>query len=203
MRRIRVSGERQIEGNIWRRFYSEFPVPQDSDTNNIGAKFERGTLYVRFPKLITPVTPQPPPTQQAPSAAPPPRTQQPPPPPPPPPSPPKPRTREEPKAEQTIEKKPETRDQPKIEQKEKEPPKEEKQQAKEKDISQGKGLVEEEKARKLKHQKQIRDIFKRKKKNPEGHHHHHFLKEYWVLCRLRIIRTPLLAWLESSRSKRQ
>ncbi|XP_054817659.1 inactive protein RESTRICTED TEV MOVEMENT 2-like [Prosopis cineraria] len=76
MRRIRVSGERQIEGNIWRRFYSEFPVPQDSDTNNIGAKFERGTLYVRFPKLITPVTPQPPPTQQAPSAAPPPRTQQ-------------------------------------------------------------------------------------------------------------------------------
>ncbi|KAI9116829.1 hypothetical protein K1719_012195 [Acacia pycnantha] len=125
-RKIRVSGERQIEGNIWRRFYMEFPVPQDSDTNDIGAKFEKGTLYVRFPKLIAPAVMPPqltrPPTQQAP------------PPPPPPPSPPKPTTREELKAGEAIEMKPETKkDETKMEQKEEEPPKEYRKE----DISEG------------------------------------------------------------------
>ncbi|KAK4275948.1 hypothetical protein QN277_018958 [Acacia crassicarpa] len=134
-RKIRVSGERQIEGNKWRRFFLEFPVPQDSDTNDIGAKFERGTLYVRFPKLITPVVMPPPPSR--------PPTQQPPPPPSrplmqqappsPPPPPPPPAAREELKAEEAIETKPETKkDETKVEQ-EKEPTKEYKKE----DISEG------------------------------------------------------------------
>lgn len=92
-----MSGERQVEGNKWRRFYIEFPAPQDSNTNDIGAKFEKGILYVKFPKLIAPQ--QPPTTQQAPP-------------------PPKPEKREEWKSEEALEKKAET----KMEQKEKEAP---------------------------------------------------------------------------------
>ncbi|XP_028800012.1 inactive protein RESTRICTED TEV MOVEMENT 2-like isoform X2 [Neltuma alba] len=138
-RKVRISGERQIDDNKWSRFYMELPIPSDSDTNEIAAKFERGTLYVKFPKLITPVIPpQPPqpPTQQAP---PPPS-----PPPPPPPSPPPPPPRGEPKADQAIEKKPEKKDETMMEQKGKEPPKEEQ---KKEDIPKGKELVEEAKAK--------------------------------------------------------
>lgn len=129
-----MSGERQIDEQKWRRFFREFAVPFDSDTNEIGAKFERGTLYIKFPKLITPSKPQP-------EVAEAPKTPPPPPPPPPPTrkaaqeeSPPSRPTREEEKAEEAIKKKPETsKDQPKgagyngvsqtvLEQKEKEQP---------------------------------------------------------------------------------
>lgn len=68
---LRVSGERLMEGNRWRRFNKEFPLPLDSDTNDIAAKFQGSTLYVRCPKLIIP-TPkpqaQPPAEERQPSA---------------------------------------------------------------------------------------------------------------------------------------
>lgn len=53
-----VSGERQIDEQRWRRFRKELNIPSDSDANDIRARFERGTLYVRFPKLITSSKPQ-------------------------------------------------------------------------------------------------------------------------------------------------
>ncbi|KAK7276561.1 hypothetical protein RIF29_17704 [Crotalaria pallida] len=67
---LRLSGERQMSGNKWRQFRKEFPIPQESDTNGVSAKFENGILYIKLPKLITPIkptptpTPPPPPTQQ-------------------------------------------------------------------------------------------------------------------------------------------
>lgn len=49
---LRVSGERQISENKWRRFRKEFPMLSDSDTSGISAKFEAGILYVKLPKVI-------------------------------------------------------------------------------------------------------------------------------------------------------
>ncbi|XP_057441550.1 uncharacterized protein LOC130733410 [Lotus japonicus] len=67
---LRLSGERQISENKWRQFRKEIPVPSDSDTNGISAKFEAGMLYVRLPKVInkvqTPTITPTPPTQEAP-----------------------------------------------------------------------------------------------------------------------------------------
>ncbi|CAK8538533.1 unnamed protein product [Lathyrus sativus] len=51
---LRINCERQGIENIWHRFGKEFPVPPHCDTNDVNAKFERGVLSVRFPKLITP-----------------------------------------------------------------------------------------------------------------------------------------------------
>ncbi|KAK4279189.1 hypothetical protein QN277_016935 [Acacia crassicarpa] len=51
---LKISAQRQIGGNRWRRVYKEFSVPSDSDLNDINAKFEAGTLKIKFPKLITP-----------------------------------------------------------------------------------------------------------------------------------------------------
>ncbi|KAJ1432163.1 HSP20-like chaperone [Sesbania bispinosa] len=49
---LKLSGERQISENKWRRFHKEFTIPTDSDTSGISAKFEAGMLYVRLPKMI-------------------------------------------------------------------------------------------------------------------------------------------------------
>lgn len=50
---LRVSGERQMNEKKWRRLHKEFSIPPHSDTNNIGAKFEAGILYIKLPKLIS------------------------------------------------------------------------------------------------------------------------------------------------------
>ncbi|KAL9228642.1 hypothetical protein vseg_004197 [Gypsophila vaccaria] len=76
---LKISGERPIGDNRYRRFQKEFRVPPNCDTKEITAKFEGGILYIRQPKLITPdaATPAQQP-QKAPTQAP--RPQQPPPP---------------------------------------------------------------------------------------------------------------------------
>lgn len=51
---LRISGEREIENNKSICFQKEFPVSSNTDTNKIAAKFERGILYIRQPKLIIP-----------------------------------------------------------------------------------------------------------------------------------------------------
>ncbi|XP_061338202.1 inactive protein RESTRICTED TEV MOVEMENT 2-like [Gastrolobium bilobum] len=66
---LKVSGERKINENKWRRFLKELPVPPNSDTSGISAKFDDGKLYVRIPKVITPIKSQAAattPTQEAP-----------------------------------------------------------------------------------------------------------------------------------------
>nr|GMD12806.1 inactive protein RESTRICTED TEV MOVEMENT 2-like [Ipomoea batatas] len=50
---LRISGERHLEGDKWKRFLKEFQVSSNCDTNRINAKFQSGTLYVTLPKLIT------------------------------------------------------------------------------------------------------------------------------------------------------
>ncbi|KAK7300351.1 hypothetical protein RJT34_11195 [Clitoria ternatea] len=61
---LRINGQRQVAENTWRRFAKEFSIPPYCDTNEVSAKFERGILTIKFPKLITPAyKPQP---QQAP-----------------------------------------------------------------------------------------------------------------------------------------
>ncbi|CAI8586593.1 unnamed protein product [Vicia faba] len=51
---LRINCERQGIQNIWHRFGKEFPIPPYCDTNDVNAKFERGVLSIKFPKLITP-----------------------------------------------------------------------------------------------------------------------------------------------------
>ncbi|MED6133458.1 hypothetical protein PIB30_028378 [Stylosanthes scabra] len=48
---LRINGEREITQNVWRRFAIEFPIPSYCDTNEVSAKFERGMLNVKFPKI--------------------------------------------------------------------------------------------------------------------------------------------------------
>ncbi|KAJ8446171.1 hypothetical protein Cgig2_015942 [Carnegiea gigantea] len=55
-RLLKISGERPIGENKWRRFHREFRVPANCDTKEITAKFEGGILYLRLPKAITPAT---------------------------------------------------------------------------------------------------------------------------------------------------
>ncbi|XP_074294992.1 uncharacterized protein LOC141622872 [Silene latifolia] len=50
---LRVSGERPIGDNKWKRFSKEFRVPPNVDTKEITAKFEGGILHIKQPKLIT------------------------------------------------------------------------------------------------------------------------------------------------------
>ncbi|XP_040993608.1 inactive protein RESTRICTED TEV MOVEMENT 2-like [Juglans microcarpa x Juglans regia] len=57
-RDLRVSGERPLGNNKWRRFNKELSIPSDVETNKITAKFEGGTLYIIHPKAITPAKPQ-------------------------------------------------------------------------------------------------------------------------------------------------
>lgn len=80
---LKISGERPIGENKWRRFNKEFGVPSNCDTKEITAKFEGGILYIRQPKVITPQAlplplPQPP-QQELPPPMPQPRQEVPPP----------------------------------------------------------------------------------------------------------------------------
>ncbi|KAL1307787.1 hypothetical protein HN51_049687 [Arachis hypogaea] len=62
-RLIRLSGERRIgDSNKIRKFYKEIPIPSDTDTSSISAKFENGILYVKLPKRITSIDEPPTPT---------------------------------------------------------------------------------------------------------------------------------------------
>ncbi|VAH87553.1 inactive protein RESTRICTED TEV MOVEMENT 2-like [Triticum dicoccoides] len=50
--RLRVSGERQLEGGQWSRFRKEFQVPEGCDAGGIRARFEKdGVLHVIMPRL--------------------------------------------------------------------------------------------------------------------------------------------------------
>ncbi|XP_021720617.1 inactive protein RESTRICTED TEV MOVEMENT 2-like [Chenopodium quinoa] len=53
---LKISGERPIGDNKWKRFHKEFNVPSNIDMKDMTAKFEGGILYIRQPKLITPAT---------------------------------------------------------------------------------------------------------------------------------------------------
>lgn len=54
-RKLRLSGERPLgEGNKWSRFHKEIPIDSNYDPNEIGAKFEKGILLIRHPKIIVP-----------------------------------------------------------------------------------------------------------------------------------------------------
>ncbi|KAL2945573.1 Inactive protein RESTRICTED TEV MOVEMENT 2 [Bienertia sinuspersici] len=53
---LKISGERQVGENKWKRFHKEFHVPTNCDTKEITAKFEGGILYIRQPKSITPAS---------------------------------------------------------------------------------------------------------------------------------------------------
>ncbi|CAJ1971165.1 unnamed protein product [Sphenostylis stenocarpa] len=48
---LRLIGERMIAENRWRRFTLELPIQSDYDTDNVTAKFEGGTLSIKFGKL--------------------------------------------------------------------------------------------------------------------------------------------------------
>ncbi|KAI9193813.1 hypothetical protein LWI28_000390 [Acer negundo] len=60
LRNLRVSGERAL-GNKkkWSRFILEFPIPANYDINEITAKFEGSSLYIKHPKIITAEDPKP------------------------------------------------------------------------------------------------------------------------------------------------
>ncbi|XP_054797010.1 inactive protein RESTRICTED TEV MOVEMENT 2-like [Prosopis cineraria] len=51
---LKISAQRQIGGNRWRRVYKEFSIPSDCNSDEIAAKFEAGTLKINFPRLISP-----------------------------------------------------------------------------------------------------------------------------------------------------
>ncbi|KAG5248070.1 hypothetical protein OIU76_030298 [Salix suchowensis] len=52
MRVLRISGERQLSENRWSTFRKEIPISSNYDTNEINAKFDKGILYVKHPKVI-------------------------------------------------------------------------------------------------------------------------------------------------------
>ncbi|KAJ8439367.1 hypothetical protein Cgig2_022504 [Carnegiea gigantea] len=54
---LKITGERPIGENKWRRFQKQVPVPSNCDTREISAQFEGGILYIRQPKIITPAIP--------------------------------------------------------------------------------------------------------------------------------------------------
>nr|GMD25990.1 inactive protein RESTRICTED TEV MOVEMENT 2-like [Ipomoea batatas] len=49
---LKISGQRPKWGDKWLRFHKEFPVSPNCIQNKITAKFERGILFVRQPKMI-------------------------------------------------------------------------------------------------------------------------------------------------------
>ncbi|CAI0397404.1 unnamed protein product [Linum tenue] len=55
-RQLRIMGERPMgnnNNNKWSRFKKEIPIGSNYDTNEINARFDKGILYVKHPKLIT------------------------------------------------------------------------------------------------------------------------------------------------------
>ncbi|KAJ6368982.1 hypothetical protein OIU78_001367 [Salix suchowensis] len=57
MRVLRISGERQLSENRWSTFRKDIPISSNYDTNEINARFDRGILYVKHPKVIVLETP--------------------------------------------------------------------------------------------------------------------------------------------------
>ena len=53
---LKINGERQVTGNVIRRFYKEFKIPSEYNTKEVRAKFEGGLLFVRLPKQSTSTT---------------------------------------------------------------------------------------------------------------------------------------------------
>nr|GME11247.1 inactive protein RESTRICTED TEV MOVEMENT 2-like [Ipomoea batatas] len=49
---LKISGQRPKWGDKWLRFHKEFPISPNCIQNKITAKFERGILFVRQPKMI-------------------------------------------------------------------------------------------------------------------------------------------------------
>ncbi|KAI9116825.1 hypothetical protein K1719_012191 [Acacia pycnantha] len=45
---VKIIGEQQISDNKFRRIIKEFSIPSECDTNEVSAKFERGSLYIKF-----------------------------------------------------------------------------------------------------------------------------------------------------------
>ncbi|KAM3230579.1 hypothetical protein ACQJBY_061008 [Aegilops geniculata] len=57
--RLKISGERPLEGGQWSRFRKEFQVPEGCDAGGIRARFEKdGVLHVTMPRL-TPLVDEP------------------------------------------------------------------------------------------------------------------------------------------------
>ncbi|XP_058106759.1 18.3 kDa class I heat shock protein-like [Magnolia sinica] len=50
---MKISGERQIDGNQWSRFSKNFDVPENCIQNKICASFEKGYLRLNMPKTAT------------------------------------------------------------------------------------------------------------------------------------------------------
>lgn len=57
---LRLTGERKISENKWRKFRKDEKLSDFHDTSGISAKFEAGMLYVRLPKIIKPIQEEPP-----------------------------------------------------------------------------------------------------------------------------------------------
>ena len=51
---LRVSGQRSLGKNKWKRFDKEFTIPPNVDTNAISAKYDENIIYVKLPKVIAP-----------------------------------------------------------------------------------------------------------------------------------------------------
>jgi hypothetical protein len=47
---LRITGERPIQGNKWRKFDQTYPVPQNSEAEKLEAKFEQGILILKMQK---------------------------------------------------------------------------------------------------------------------------------------------------------
>ncbi|XP_057730961.1 inactive protein RESTRICTED TEV MOVEMENT 2-like [Arachis stenosperma] len=52
-RKVKVSGERPIQGNKWSRFEQTYPVPENCNPEALEAKFEVGTLVLTMPKNLS------------------------------------------------------------------------------------------------------------------------------------------------------
>ncbi|XP_068635992.1 inactive protein RESTRICTED TEV MOVEMENT 2-like [Aristolochia californica] len=74
---LKIGGERPVADNKWTRFRNDFPIPENSNLNEIRAKFEKGTLFVNIPTTITQIIHSP--KQSPPQAQSPPQPQAPPP----------------------------------------------------------------------------------------------------------------------------
>ncbi|KAK7844732.1 inactive protein RESTRICTED TEV MOVEMENT 2 [Quercus suber] len=51
---LRVSGQRSLGKNKWKRFDKEFSIPSNVDTDAISAKYDENIIYVKLPKVIAP-----------------------------------------------------------------------------------------------------------------------------------------------------
>jgi len=51
-RKLRITGERPIPGNKWRKFDQTYPVPENSEAEKLEAKFEQGILILKMLKKL-------------------------------------------------------------------------------------------------------------------------------------------------------